>query len=109
MQFEVELKVTGLRDAVMLTVYGLAIAAVLKELSKPEAERQWHGQVLGVPYDFRRPTLERIREAYWNPDDPRIFTNRVLGIGWAVNLPILARNLTVMGRRLWEQVQASRG
>lgn len=70
-----------IRGAVML----LTMAAVAQELSKPEAERTWHGRVAGVPYDFRWPTLRRFREAYWNPDDPRIFTDRVVGVGWAVN------------------------
>jgi hypothetical protein len=65
---------------------GLVAAAVYQELQKPPEERTWHGQVGGlVPYDFRPPTLERVREAYWNPDEPRILTDRVLGIGWAIN------------------------
>jgi len=68
----------------------LTMAAVAQELSKPEAERTWHGQVAGVPYDFRWPTLRRFRDAYWNPDDPRVFTDRVVGIGWAVNFAQLA-------------------
>ena len=99
---------TGLRDAVVLTAYGLTLAALLTELSKPPAERTWHGRVLGVPYDFRPPTLERIREAYWNPDDPRIFTDRVFGVGWAVNLPILGRRLVALGGQLWNRIQARR-
>jgi len=64
----------------------LVAAAVCQELRKPPEERTWHGQVGGfVPYDFRPPTLQRVREAYWNPDEPRIFTDRVLGLGWAIN------------------------
>jgi hypothetical protein len=39
-----------------------------------------------VPYDFRPPTWERIRTAYWNPDSDRLFSDRVFGVGWAVNL-----------------------
>ncbi len=39
-----------------------------------------------VPYDFRPPTWERIRDAYWNPDSDRLFSDRVFGVGWAVNL-----------------------
>lgn len=76
----------------------LALAAVAQELSKPDAERSWHGRIFGVPYDFRWPTIQRFREAYWNPDDPRIFTDRVIGVGWAVNfaqlLPRLRDSLT---------------
>jgi hypothetical protein len=43
--------------------------------------------VLGVvPYDFRPPTWDRIRDAYWNPRSDRLFSDRVFGVGWAVNL-----------------------
>jgi hypothetical protein len=38
-----------------------------------------------VPYDFRMPTVERIRSAYWNPDAP-LLTSKAFGVGWAVNL-----------------------
>ncbi len=66
---------------------GLAVAALVQELRKPAEEREWHGRVANfVPYDFRFPTIERILSAYWNPDEPRIFTDRVLGVGWAINL-----------------------
>ena len=77
----------GLRRLVRLAVVGLFVAAVATELSKPEEERTWHGRVGGVvPYDFRPPTWERIRLAYWNPDSDSLFTDRVFGVGWAVNL-----------------------
>ncbi len=70
-----------------LAVVGLLVAAVATELSKPEEERTWHGMVWGVvPYDLRPPTWERIRLAYWNPDSERLFSDRVFGVGWAVNL-----------------------
>jgi hypothetical protein len=39
-----------------------------------------------VPYDFRPPTWQRIRDAYWNPSSDRLFSDRVFGVGWAVNL-----------------------
>jgi hypothetical protein len=65
---------------------GLIVAAIAQELAKPKADRTWTGRVLGfVPYDFRRPTLRRVKAAYWNPDDDRLFTERVLGVGWAIN------------------------
>lgn len=78
-----------IRTAVLL----LATAAVAQELAKPEAERTWHGRVLGVPYDFRWPTLERFRQSYWNPEDPRILTDRVIGVGWAINFAQLIPRL----------------
>jgi hypothetical protein len=77
----------GTRRAIRLAVIGLVVAAVATELSKPEEERTWHGKVGGVvPYDFRPPTWERIRDAYWNPDSERLFSDRVFGVGWAINL-----------------------
>ena len=77
----------GLRRLLRVAVVGLVVAAVATELSKPEHDRTWHGKVGGiVPYDFRPPTWERIRTAYWNPDSERLFSDRVFGVGWAVNL-----------------------
>ena len=77
----------GFRRAVRLAVVGLVVAAVATELAKPEAERTWHGRVFGlVPYDFRPPTWERVRSAYWNPESEQLFSDRVFGVGWAVNL-----------------------
>jgi hypothetical protein len=63
------------------------VAAVATELAKPAPERTWQGRVLGVvPYDFRPPTWSRIRDAYWNPHSEKLFSDRVFGVGWAVNL-----------------------
>jgi len=77
----------GLRRLIRVVVVGLVVAAVATELSKPEAERTWHGRVWGVvPYDFRPPTWARIRSAYWNPESDRLLSDRVFGVGWAVNL-----------------------
>ena len=67
--------------------FGLVVAAVATELSKPAPERTWEGRVFGfVPYDFRPPTWQRIRDAYWNPHSDRLFSDRVFGVGWAINL-----------------------
>jgi hypothetical protein len=76
-----------LRRAVETVAVGLGVAAVVQEMARPRADRTWRGRVFGVvPYDFNTPTWERVREAYWNPGDPRLFTDRVLGVGWAINL-----------------------
>jgi hypothetical protein len=72
--------------------WSLAAAAIAKELRKPPGERSWHGRVAGfVPYDFRMPTVERMRASWWNPDDERIFTDQVFGVGWAVNVGRVVR------------------
>ena len=79
-------KRSKLRDLIKLVLAALAIAAVIKELRKPAEDRTWHGDVLNfVPYDFRRPTMERFKEVTWNPEGP-LFTPRVFGVGWGVNV-----------------------
>jgi hypothetical protein len=75
------------RRLVRLAAFGLVVAAVATELSKPPPQRTWEGRVFGVvPYDFRPPTWQRIRDAYWNPRSDRLFSDRVFGVGWAINL-----------------------
>jgi hypothetical protein len=72
-------------------------AAIYQELRKPDAERTWHGKVAGVvPYDFRLPTIERLREAYWAPEHDEVFSERVFGVGWAVNIPVAARKAAAL-------------
>ena len=43
------------------------------------------GRFLGMPYDFRVPTVDRMRERLWNEGDERIFTPMVFGVGWSIN------------------------
>jgi hypothetical protein len=77
----------GIRSLVRFVALTLVAAAVYTELAKPAEERTWHGRVFDlVPYDFRPPTWQRIRDAYWNPSSDRLFNDRVFGVGWAVNL-----------------------
>lgn len=74
---------------VMIATIGVLLA---QELRKPAAQRTWHGRLVGfVPYDLRPPTIERMGRAWWNPDDDRLITGMVWGIGWSVNLGRLAR------------------
>lgn len=75
----------GLRELVRLVTFGLAVAAVVKELRQPPEDRTWHGQVAGrVPYDFRLPTLDRAKDRMWNPEGDLIGPH-VFGVGWSVN------------------------
>lgn len=61
--------------------------AVITELRKPEEERTWHGKLAGfVPYELRPPTLDRVRETYWSPDDEHLLKPQVWGVGWALNV-----------------------
>ena len=51
------------------------------------------GRLMGVPYDFRVPTLARLKQRAWNPDDRRLITPQVFGVGWGVNAYELRRRL----------------
>jgi hypothetical protein len=81
---------------VQAAVITVTIAAVCQELEKPKDERHWHGRVGFIPYDFRLPTIERLKESYWNPDNSRIFSNEVFGIGWAINFYALLEKLRMI-------------
>lgn len=71
---------------VRLLAAGLAVAAVVKELRLPPERRTWHGTVAGfVPYEFRRPTLARVRERLWSPQGALVQPH-VFGVGWTLNL-----------------------
>ncbi len=76
---------------------GLVAAAVLKELSQPAEVRQWHGRLLGLPYDFRLPTMAKVRERIWAPANPNLLVPHVFGMGWTVNL---GRLRTVLAAKL---------
>ena len=76
------------------------VAAIYQELRKPPEARTWHGRVAGaIPYDFRVPTIDRVREAYWDPASDRVFSEKVIGVGWAVNIPTAARKLSEIVRQ----------
>jgi hypothetical protein len=59
--------------------------AVREQLERDPEARDWNGRIYGVPYDFRVPTADRVRDRLWNPDDERIIVPHVFGIGWTVN------------------------
>lgn len=86
-----ERRMTDVRDVWRLLLAIIGVIAVVQELRKPKDERTWHGKVADfVPYDFRMPTVERVRSTYWNPDGP-IVSGKVFGVGWAPNFGVLAR------------------
>lgn len=68
------------------TALALAATAVSEQLSRPIGERTWQGDILGIPYDFRPVTEDRVRERVWNPDNRSLFAPQIFGIGWTINL-----------------------
>lgn len=75
----------SLRDLIRLITVALAVGAVIKELRKPAEERTWTGDLFEfVPYDFRKPSLDKVKATMWNPEGPLI-APRVFGVGWTLN------------------------
>lgn len=75
------------RTGKLLVAMGGALvgAAVGQQLRRPPQDRTWHGQILGIPYDFRRPTTERLRATLWNKDNSSLFVPHLFGVGWSIN------------------------
>ena len=68
-----------------LIALALAVAAIIKELRLPKDQRTWNGMLAGfVPYDFRRPSIERIRNTFWDPNG-KVLVGRPFGVGWTIN------------------------
>ncbi len=73
---------------VLFVIY-VAIA-IAQQLQLPPEERTWYGKIAGIPYDFRLPTVERLRATFWNKDTSQIFLPQAFGIGWSINMhPII--------------------
>jgi hypothetical protein len=59
--------------------------------------RQSHGIFFGVPFEFRVPNGQRLRERWWNSEDDRIFTPHVFGVGWSLNVYQVLSRLGISG------------
>jgi hypothetical protein len=74
----------------------LAVVSILDQLGRRPEDRDWHGRILGIPYDYRIPTVARVRASLWNPEDERIIVPLVFGIGWTLNLYQLKRRAQLL-------------
>jgi hypothetical protein len=82
---------SGLARLILLTVLA---GIVYSEVRKVPGDPRLRGKALGfVPYDLRPPTLAKFPRAYWDPQEPRIFTGRVSGIGWSINFAELVERI----------------
>ena len=71
-----------------IVLIGIAVLmglAIREQLKMPPEERTWHGTLYGIPYDFRRPTITRLRESFWNKDTTRVLVPHAFGMGWSIN------------------------
>ena len=72
----------------VMVIIGLAALmglAIREQLQRPPEERTRHVTLYGIPYDFRWPTIERLRETFWNKDTARVLVPQVFGMGWSIN------------------------
>lgn len=91
-------RMRGMRRMVRLLSMAAVAASLAKELRKPKDQRTWHGEVFGfVPYDFRLPTLQRVKDSVWNPRNEHVLVGRPLGVGWSVNFYQVWRKLAHSG------------
>jgi hypothetical protein len=74
-----------LRTVIGIGVTGLISAAIVDQLRRPTDERTWQGTIFGIPYDFRPPTLEKLRNTVWNKETAELFVPHAFGIGWSIN------------------------
>ena len=87
---------SGAMKPLKVLAVALAIAAVIKELRLPKYERTWHGALGGfVPYDFRMPTVQKLKTTFWNPDGA-VIVNRAFGVGWTINFGAVVAKLRSM-------------
>jgi hypothetical protein len=78
----------------------LTIASIVQELRKPPNRRTWHGALFGrIPYDWRWPTVQRVRRAFWQPRNPHLLQPAVFGVGWSINVAAVLRPLGRLGTR----------
>jgi hypothetical protein len=89
-----------LAQAAVITI---ALAAICQELEKPKEERHWHGKLGFIPYDFRLPTIERLKETYWNPENERVFVPQACGIGWTLNFYALLEKMRIIGEAYYSE------
>ncbi len=53
-------------------------------------------RIFGMPADLKAPTRENLQSRMWNPHDPRIFTPRLIGLGWTINFAALGVRLGIL-------------
>jgi len=63
---------------------------------KHETEDSRTGRLLGLPYDWRTPTLTRLQHRTWNPDVHRVFVPKSFGWGYTINLYEVGRRLRLL-------------
>jgi hypothetical protein len=71
------------------------------------ADKPQSGEILGVPYNFERPSLGRLVSSYWKPGEGML-VKKPFGIGYTLNLASWRSwvVLLVAGALLWQERQS---
>jgi hypothetical protein len=67
-------------------------------------EKPSSGEILGIPYNFERPSLGRLLSSHWQPDEGML-VEKPFGIGYTLNLANWRSwvVLAVAGGLYWQQ------
>ncbi|MHC3436975.1 DUF5808 domain-containing protein [Natrialbaceae archaeon A-gly3] len=67
-------------------------------------EKPTSGEILGIPYNFERPSLGRMLSSYWKPGEGML-VEKPFGVGYTLNLANWRSWVVVLvaGALLWHQ------
>ncbi|WP_256296335.1 DUF5808 domain-containing protein [Haloarchaeobius salinus] len=67
-------------------------------------EKPSSGEILGVPYNFERPSLSRMVSSYWEPGEGML-VKKPFGIGYTLNLANWRSwvVIAIAGGLLWQE------
>ena len=74
------------------------------------ADKPTSGEILGVPYNFERPSFSRMLSSYWKPGESMI-VEKPFGIGYTLNLANWRAWIVVAvaGILLWQESKSGAG
>ncbi len=72
------------------------------------ADKPTSGEILGVPYNFERPSIGRMLASYWQPGEGML-VEKPFGVGYSLNLANWRSWVVVLvaGALLWQQEQGA--
>ncbi|APX96960.1 DUF5808 domain-containing protein [Natronorubrum daqingense] len=72
------------------------------------ADKPTSGEILGVPYNFERPSMSRMLSSYWKPGKGML-VEKPFGVGYTLNLANWRSWVVVLvaGVLLWHQEQST--
>lgn len=68
------------------------------------ADKPQSGEILGIPYNFERPSMGRMLSSYWQPGK-QMLVEKPFGIGYTLNMANWRSwvALVVIGALLWQE------